>query len=280
MTDHDFAKFRELIYTHSHIYCADSQRLLFEKKLHARLDASGFHTPEQYYTFLTRPSDEAHKELARLLEHFSVNETAFFRIPGQFIGLREYVFPRLFEQQSVIPLRIWSAGCATGEEPYSIAITLLEYVAQEQIPSRNVRILATDMSAAALAIAQRAAYSTQKVQKIPQAFLDKYFTYRDELYYAVDTVKQPITFRQFNLINLSASSVPIYDLIFCRNVLIYFDYAAQFTLLRGILHQLRPRGFLCLGDAESVHTFPDISKMLELHETHDALIYQKRGEPS
>lgn len=278
MTDHDFLQFRELIYAHSHIYCADSQRLLFEKKLHARLGASGFDTAEQYYAFLTRPSDDARRELARLLEQIRVNETAFFRIPGQFAGLRERVFPRLFAQAASMPIRIWSAGCATGEEPYSIAITLLDFIEQQQAASRSVKILATDLSAAALAYAQQAAYPSRKVRKIPQAFLDKYFICDHDFYHVVDAVKQLITFRQFNLVNIAASAYPTHDLIFCRNVLIYFDYAAQLTALRGMLHALRPGGFLCLGDAESVHAFPEISIMLELHEIQDALIYQKRGD--
>ena len=277
MTDHDFWQFRELIYAHSHIYCADSQRLRFEKKLHARLGASGFDTAEQYYAFLTRPSDDARQELARLLEQIRVNETAFFRIPGQFAGLRERVFPRLFAQAASTPIRIWSAGCATGEEPYSIAITLLDDVGQ-QAASRRVKILATDLSATALAYAQQAAYPSRKVRKIPQAFLDKYFICHHDFYHVVDAVKQLITFRQFNLVNMAASAYLKHDLIFCRNVLIYFDYAAQLAALRGMLHSLRPGGFLCLGDAESVHPFPEISGMLELHEIQDALIYQKQGE--
>ena len=278
MTDHDFAQFRELIYAHSHIYCADSQRLQFEKKLQAQLDASGFHTLDQYYAFLTRPSEDAHKELAHLLEHITINETAFFRIPGQFAGLRDYVFPRLLQQESVFPFHVWSAGCATGEEPYSIAMTWLEYAAQQNASSQKIKILATDMSAAAIATAQHAAYSSRKVQKIPHAFLDKYFKYTDDLYHVIEPVKQLITFRQFNLVDIAASARAMYDLIFCRNVLIYFDYDAQLTLLRDILHSLRSGGFLCLGDAETVHTYPEINKMLELHEAQDALIYQKRGE--
>ena len=278
MTDHDFGRFRELIYAHSHIYCADSQRLLFEKKLHARLGASGFDSAEQYYAFLTHPSDEAHRELARLLEQISVNETTFFRIPGHFAGLRERIFPCLFAQAASMPIRIWSAGCATGEEPYSIAMTLLEYVEQQQAASLSAKIFATDLSAAALAYAQQAAYPSRKVQKIPQALLDKYFICNHDFYHVVDAVKQLITFRQFNLVNMAASAYLKHDLIFCRNVLIYFDYAAQLAALRGMLHSLRPGGFLCLGDAESVHTFPEISVMLELHEIQDALIYQKRGD--
>ncbi len=139
-------------------------------------------------------------------------------------------------------------------------------------------ILATDMSAAAIEYAQQAAYPLRKVHKIPQAFLDKYFICDHDSYFVVDALKQAITFRQFNLVSIAAAAQPIYDVIFCRNVLIYFDYDAQSSLLRKLLNMLRPGGFLCLGDTESVHTFPDVSQMLELHESHDALMYQKRGD--
>ena len=257
--------------------------MLFEKKLRARLDSLNLPSFQAYYELLTR-SPEGAQERRNLLEAITVHETSFFRIQGHFTGLTDHVFPRLCAQPDPTPIQAWSAGCSTGEEAYSIAMTFLDY--QDQQPpscaKRDLKILATDLSAAAIANAEQTTttYVHRQLRKIPQPFLDKYFICHHHQYHLVDKVKQMVTFRVFNLVELPTFSHRLFEVIFCRNVLIYFDYQAQLALLNGLLNRLRIGGYLFLGDAETLHMFPDFVKKVEFIELPNAVIYQKRGNAS
>ncbi len=269
-----------MVYIRTHIYCADSQRLLFERKVRIRLNILRISSFHEYYQRTIDPRDGG-QELTRLIDIIAVHETSFFRLSGHFAALQEIVFPGWI--QSSVPfssLNIWSAGCSTGEEPYSIAMTLLEIIARREeglTRHRTIEILATDIAPSAIQNAQQGCYSLKQVQKIPQPLLDKYFIHHDNQYHIMNDVKQLISFRVANLVHLNTFPKGHFHVIFCRNVLIYFDHHAQETLLKALVQRLTAHGYLCLGDAESIHLFPEIASSLQLLHVGNSIIYQNTG---
>jgi chemotaxis methyl-accepting protein methylase len=279
MTDEEFQQFRDTIYLQTHIYCADSQRPLFERKIRARLKTLQIGSFGEYYQRIVDPQD-GESELTRLIDIIAVHETSFFRLADHFTALQEIAFPAWHQSPERSPLNIWSAGCSTGEEPYSIAMTFLEYIARKKTAlskPRAIEIFATDIAPSAIQNARQGYYSLKQVQKIPQALLDKYFIRYDDQYHITNEVKQLITFRVANLVHLTTYPKRSFHIIFCRNVLIYFDRHAQETLLHALMQRLAENGYLCLGDAESIHVFPDISRSLQLMHVGNSIIYQKYG---
>jgi chemotaxis protein methyltransferase CheR len=283
MTKEEFDKFRELVYKRTHIYCADSQKTLFERKICSRIAALHVSSFQDYYTIITEISRKGEQEFTRLIDVIAVHETSFFRIPGHFSGLETRIFPELLQKQprnNGEDIRIWSAGCSTGEEPYSIAISFLE-VSPLHRPrastSQRMEILATDISLSVIGKAQAGIYSPEKVEKIRKPLLDKYFENHHHQYYITQQVKNLVKFHVFNVINLETPPAPEFDIIFCRNLLIYFDRAAQERLIMGLIHLLSEGGYLFLGDAESIHTFPESAKKFDFVDLGDAIIYKKRG---
>ncbi len=276
MTDREFQQFREIVYTQTHIYCADTQRPLFERKIRIRLSALKMSSFQEYYRALTSSYD-GKKEFTELINIIAVHETSFFRIRGHFTALTEYLFPDLMQQSGHSPLYIWSAGCSTGEEPFSIVITFLEFLARRQhsFSLRAIDILATDLSPLVIQKAQQGRYSAKQVEKIPQPFLDKYFARHDSQYYLISEVKKPVRFEVANLIHLNAFPKRYFHIIFCRNVLIYFDRRAQAMLVHALVEGLIKGGYLFLGDAESIHVFPEVTKKLNMLHLGNAIVYQK-----
>jgi chemotaxis protein methyltransferase CheR len=279
MTDREFARFRDLIYAYSHIFCTDAQRSGFEKKLRGRIATLQLASFQEYYALLTDTSS-GHDELTACIDAVAVHETSFFRNSGHFLGLEQQIFPQWLQNgRHAEPLRIWSAGCSTGEEPYSLVMTFLESAAHSSASkTATVEVVATDIAPSVLAVAQQGIYSAHQVQKIPPALLDKYFLQRHHAYHIREQVKQCVTWRVLNLAQLATAPRQTFDIIFCRNVLIYFDHQAQAALLEGLLERLAPGGYLFLGDAESIHTFPQSAQKLHFLDMGNAIIYQKREE--
>lgn len=281
MTPREFEQFRALVYARTHIACPVSQQPLFERKIHTRLEALGLRSFQDYYAVLMSP-EFGECECAHLIDVIAIHETSFFRIPGHFQGLQQQVFPALARRRRS-PLTIWSAGCASGEEAYSIAMTWLETLGLDrdaEFSQTRLQIVATDVSQRMITMARAGRYDPQKVDKIPQAFLDKYFHYQDTHYYVAQPAKNLIRFEVFNLIDMRTPPVAGVDVLFCRNLLIYFDRAAQIRLLTELAQRLNADGYLLLGDAESLHPFPHIAACFDILESHNAIMYQKRGVPS
>jgi chemotaxis protein methyltransferase CheR len=283
MTEEEFDKFRNLVYAGTHIFCADSQKPLFERKIGFRVAALHLSSFQEYYHMITA-SEEREQEFIRLIDAITVHETSFFRISGHFAGLETVVFPEFLQTppqgKEVSDIRIWSAGCSTGEEPYSIAISFLEMLSCRKLePSkiRGMRILATDVSPSVIEKARKGIYSSSHVQKIRKPLLDKYFEYRNYQYYITQQVKNFVAFHVFNLIDLETPPAQKFDIIFCRNLLIYFDRTAQEGLLTGLVNLLSEGGYLFLGDAESMHTFSEVVQRFDFVESGNAIFYKKRG---
>ena len=202
------------------------------------------------------PSSDMVKDV---VEAMTINETSFFRDNTPFDNLKENVIPYYREQKPHhTPLKIWCAAASSGQEPYSIALTLVEMIKAK--PGWDFQILGTDISTEILDQASKGIYSQFEVQRgMPITMLMNYFTQQDDKWAIKDEIKRNIRFEQFNLLD-SMAGKGIYDVIFCRNVLIYFDEKTKGDILERMSKQLAPDGFLFLGGAETVLGITDIFK--------------------
>ena len=183
------------------------------------------------------------------IDFLTINVTEFFRTPEKFVELEEKVIPDLLAANS--RLNIWSAGCSTGAEPYSIAMIL-----QDKTPTVRHRILATDLDAEMLAKAQKGVYNPNDLKNIPQARLKKYFTMEDGNYVISNDIKGRVEYKRHNL--LLDKFEEGFDLILCRNVVIYFTEEAKDSLYRRFFASLKPGGVFFVGGTEAILNFRDI----------------------
>ena len=243
-----FRKYKDLIYRSSGIFLGENKEALVSARIGKRIRALALDGYEAYYDYVV--ADKSGGELSELLNAISTNVTQFFREPQHFEFLTKTAKQAGNERRK--GFRVWCAASSTGEEPYSIAITIRETLA-ETMP---VEIIASDISTKVLQIAKFGAYRAQDVQGIRPEVVKKYFqigTGKAKSYYRVKSnVRELVAFKQ---INLSTPPFPIQgnlDLIFCRNVMIYFNDQLRGQLLKNFHALLRPGGFLILGLAESV----------------------------
>ncbi len=249
LTDEEFRLFSSLISEKSGMYFRENRRSFLANQVRRRMAAVNAPTAYRYYRFIT---EEAKNELLVLLDALSVNETAFFRNEAQFGLLRNRILPSVKERrqrQGERAVRVWSAGCSTGEEPYSIAMELLD--ATPDADSWDMQVLATDLSRSALAVAQRGVYPGERVRGIvPTRLIERYFSEKGRALRISDPVRNLVRFEQQNLKDRSGRAG--LDIIFCRNVMIYFDEAAQKELATEFCRGLNPGGWLLLGTAETL----------------------------
>jgi len=248
-----------LIARTGHAYYSDKDDLLLER-LHRRLRATGAADFAAYGTLLSDPA-EGEAEWAKLEAEITIGETFFFRYSEQFAALRGTILPALVEaRRSERTLRIWSAGCSTGAEPYSLAILVREILG-EALPEWRVTILGTDIDAEALAVARSAEYGRWALRTMPPEERLRYFSHlparpgvRREGGFALrPEFKRMVRFARGNLLALAEpgeTEGERYDLILCRNVLIYFDAPTVARVVNGLGRRLRPEGWLLLGHAE------------------------------
>ena len=243
--DADFERFRSLIYDESGIHFSESNRTILESRLKERLRRAGLETIADYYAHV-RSNDE---ELKVLLDAVTTNLTRFFRNTAHWETFENYVVPDLIErkrQRGNTTVHIWSAGCSTGEEPYTIAMEMRELLP----PGFSAEILASDLSLKSVLTAQQGFYAESRVTGIPEQYLQKYFDRTEGGYQAKDTLKQLIKFDYHNLKNDSGRRN--LDVVFCRNVLIYFDETAQKAVVDRFFEAMAPHSFLFIGHSESL----------------------------
>ena len=273
LSEEDFEKFRKLINQTSGIFFDRGKRDLLRLGLTGRAEAVGAETLSDYYQCLTSVP-EREEELRRLLEHLSVQETQFFRNLPQFDALRKYVIPEIVRRkaESFRSLRVWSAGCSTGQEPYSLAMSVLDVLPDPD--SWNVQILGTDLSESALAVAERGWYREPKIEAIDRNHREHYFRRQDGGYTVVEPVKRLVHFARHNMVTdpLPISIFGTCDVIFCRNVIIYFTHETAKYVIEHFFDILNPGGYLFLGHSE---TLWKMSSKYSLVETGDAFIYKK-----
>ncbi len=249
LTDEEFRLFRTLIYEESGMFLKETKKGFLENRLSKRMQATNMSTAYWYYRFVL---GNRRQELLLLLDSLTINETAFFRNGPQFDLFRNVVLvDRLKRNAGKNPktLRIWSAGSSTGEEAYSIVITILETV---PFPGDwDIRVFASDISMKSLEAAHRAVYPAARVREgVPPALVERYFEVHPDGYRVRDAVCRLVVFDYHNLKHENGLSA--LDAVFCRNVMIYFDDEEQKRLVTKFERSLNPGGYLLLGHAESL----------------------------
>lgn len=254
LSDTEFELFRGLVYTHAGIALGPHKRHLLHARLSRRLRALGLGSFKAYYDYLVDPAHA--DEVVRFVNAITTNKTDFFREPHHFTYLAErWAGERQAEASrgGSRRLRVWCAASSTGEEPYTIAMVLSE--AGMVPPAWDLKILASDIDTDVLGQASEGIYSMERVAPIPEPLLKRYFLRRVGEKAAVRVrpeLRDLITFRQVNLVECPWPFRGPFDLIFCRNTLIYFDREKQRSILERLVAVLRPGGVLFLGHAESI----------------------------
>jgi chemotaxis protein methyltransferase CheR len=249
-----YSRFQQLIYHESGIWLGEHKHALLIGRLARRLRLLGLSSMQEYFQLLTQP-DQQH-ERAVMIDCITTNETHFFREQRHFDFLAQRVFPKWKEQAEVDGrpkrLRVWSAGCSSGEEPYSLAMLLLKNFPVDQ--GWDVEVLATDICTRVLEKARLAVYPIEKAKDIPQDFLRAYMLKgRGERKSVMKVSPELHRVVRFARVNLHGDTYPIvgsFDLIFCRNVLIYFDQKSKEKVIVGIMRHLSPSGLLFVGHSE------------------------------
>ncbi|WP_324650480.1 protein-glutamate O-methyltransferase CheR [Georgenia sp. H159] len=240
-----FGYVADLVRTHSAIQLTPGKEYLVESRLMPLAREKGLSGPtavESYVREMRRRADRS--EVTRVVEALTTNETSWFRDNSPFVVFRRHVVPAV-QSLHPGPVRIWSAACSTGQEPYSIAMTLLE------TGESRFSVLATDLSTAVLAQARRGEYSQLEMNRgLPAAMLIRYFARSGAGWAVKDELRRTVTFTQHNLLSPPPSGGP-FDVVFLRNVLIYFDAATKRDIFTRIRRVMRPGAFLILGAAES-----------------------------
>jgi chemotaxis protein methyltransferase CheR len=240
-----FDRIRTLVSGRSGIVLRDDKATLVATRLHRRLRALGLSTPREYLAYLE--SDTSGAELTQLLDAMSTNVTYFFREPEHFELLGQLHRRWLAEGQR--RFRYWSAAASSGEEPYTLAMSLLAGGG----PAADVRILATDISTAVLERAMIGAYSATAVEEIPPQLLERYFSPDPAGGYVVgDALRRLVLFRHLNLTHLPFRLQGPLDVVLCRNVMIYFDQELRSRLVREFARLLKPGGCLVISHSESL----------------------------
>jgi chemotaxis protein methyltransferase CheR len=285
VTDEDLERVRELVYGRCHLTFPASRQEQLRRWVTACMTTGGFRSFDDYRRSLA--SDE--HEFQRLISRVTTKETYFFRLPEQFEALRDEVLPAVIERESRRSmqtlakgdpcrprLHAWSAGCATGQETYSLAMQVLDGIKYPR--AWDLTVLGTDIDAGALETARRGRYDRGRFEKVPSSFLDRFFSSNaDGTVSVTDEVKAITEFRDLNLKNLemAASFHGRFDIILCRNVMIYFDYAAQQHLVSALAGCLKPGGFLFTGEGEVLHLY---RHGLETLERTNCIFYRKNEE--
>ncbi|MBV1777227.1 protein-glutamate O-methyltransferase CheR [Burkholderiaceae bacterium DAT-1] len=278
MADHqisseEFEKFREFFYRKTGIQFDASKRYFVDKRLIERIEATKSDSFRSYFTLLRFQASG--EELQLLTNLMTVNETYFFREEYQFQCLVESILPEMVANKSdKKPIRIWIIPSSSGEEAYSIAIYLMEK--WPGINDWDVEIISSDIDTQILGRARQGLYSQRAVQALPAPYLKKYFVRQGLEYQICDDLRSAIEFTRVNLAE-RADTRPYrnFDVVFCRNLLIYFDDLSRKTAAETFFDALNPGGFICLGHSESMSR---ISSLYRIRKFPTAIVYQKPGE--
>jgi chemotaxis protein methyltransferase CheR len=249
MTSSQFDAIRSFLHQSCGIKLTDGKESLVKSRLMKRIRALGMVSFDDYMSHLKK--DTANQERVALIDVLTTNKTSFFRESDHFAFLREKILPHLLPEKREI--KIWSAGCSTGEEPYSIAMELLEAI--PAIPLCPIRILATDISMRVLQQACAGVFGPDAIRDVPPDMVWKHFTSTatgaERTFQVKDEVKSLVTFAPLNLMGNWPMKGP-FDVIFCRNVMIYFDKSTQQWLVERFWQLIRPGGYLLVGHSESL----------------------------
>ncbi|MDY7000680.1 MAG: protein-glutamate O-methyltransferase CheR [Thermodesulfobacteriota bacterium] len=276
VSDGEFKQLRDYIYEQSGIYIADNRKYLLENRLRNRLKDLHLKSFGEYYSFL-QYDPSRHRELNRLFEVITTNETSFFRNPPQLKVFQEHVLKEVVNAQrekKVRRLRIWSAGCSTGEEPYTLAIILHEALKIETA-SWDIKITANDLSEAVLISARRGVYTEYALRTTPKEIVSRYFTKEDDGFKIKPEVRKLVSYGQINLSDRAQlKQMERSHIVFCRNVIIYFDDDMKKRVIGSFYDNLLPGGHLLIGHSESLH---NISRVFKPTHYSGSIVYKKEA---
>ncbi len=255
MTQDQFKRIATFMEKTTGIKMPDSKRTMIQARLSNRLKVLGFENYSQYIDYAFATNECANEEIIMMIDLLTTNLTHFFRENQHFDFMTQNVLPHLVKENIQIP-KIWSAGCSSGEEPYTLSIVMQEFIAKNRPSFSDYSILATDISTRILSSAKQGVYPLESVEKLPYDLKKKYFLKSknpDKPYAKVkDFVRAKIQFNRLNFMDSSYKIPDKKDIIFCRNVLIYFDKPTQFAVIRKLVNCLRTGGFLFLGHSETI----------------------------
>lgn len=253
ITNREFEALRDLVYDRFGINLTDRKKSMVVGRLQKMLREKGFKTFNDYYTYLV--SDKTDKALSELANRITTNHTFFYREADHFKYFTEVVLPEMVAKHQARhsrDLRIWCAAASSGEEPYTILITMLEYFGH-RYSEWDAGLLATDISEKALQQARRAVYDPARLQNVPKAILHRYFQSGTGGHWAIsEKVKKEIVIRNFNLMQPNFPFQKPFDCIWCRNVMIYFDQPTRDQLVQRLYNVTAPGGYLFVGHSESL----------------------------
>jgi chemotaxis protein methyltransferase CheR len=247
----------------------ESKRYYIERRVAERMAAARMGSFSAYFAHLQ--GDEA--EIEDLINIFTVNETYFYREEHQLRCLGRSLLPSIVQNRKPGDLiRIWSVPCSTGEEPYSIAIWLLEN--WPLVDAYHIEIVGSDIDTRVLIEAQAGNYGERALSRLPKDLIERYFDpSRGGERRLIQDLRQSVKFTQANLVDsASIAAQGLFDVIFCRNVLIYFDDASRLLAANSLYDSLKPGGYICLGHSESMTR---ISNRFDLHSFEDAIVYRR-----
>lgn len=274
LTHDQFVLFTEYIEQHSGIHIDESRLDTLRISLVTRATRFGLRSFEGYFELLS--ADEA--EFQELMSLLTINETSFFRFPAQFEALRSKVVPEILKGRSAAmrTLRVWSAGCSTGEEPYSIAMTLLESGIESL--GYRIEVLGTDVSSVALERARQGLYPPRALLNIPSDIIERYFEPTASGHQVRPRLRDAVTFRYQNLIKEPYPTALLggWDIIFCRNVTIYFRLESTKRVLQNLFESLNPGGYLFIGHSE---TLTGINDRFETVDVDGVFLHRKPMSP-
>jgi chemotaxis protein methyltransferase CheR len=273
----DFLAIREFIYGRTGIFFSESKQYFLENRLSRRLQELGQASYRDYLALLQGP--QGREELKQLFNEITTNETSFWRNPPQIEAFQRIVLPEaaaLARARGGGRIRLWSAACSSGEEPFTLAMICQE-ARDTVLKGLAVEIVATDISEKVLGQAREGTYGSYTLRNLSPAQVQRHFTQQGPDSFRIrPELAQMVTFRNFNLVDYGGyRSLGGFDVIFCRNVLIYFDDAAKAKVIKGFHESLQPRAFLLVGHSESIHAF---NVGFDLMHFSKAMGYRKRDQ--
>lgn len=271
ISDEELSKFSEFFYRKTGILFEKNKRYFVERRLIDRIADTGCLSFREYFSLVR--FEASGKELQHLVNQMTVNETYFYREDYQFKALVEGILPEIApRKQRSDSIRIWSLPCSTGEEPYSIAMYLLEN--WPAVDRYDIEILASDIDSNVLAVARKGIYGTRSLQRLSAGIMKRYFAHAgDEDFQICDLLRNSIEFSQGNVIDgMFTRKFRNIDVVFCRNMLIYFDDASRREAIEALYDCLAPGGYICLGHSESMSR---ISSLFTPVKFADSIVYKK-----
>jgi chemotaxis protein methyltransferase CheR len=272
-TPEEFVRLCEFVYRRTGMVFTEAKRYYVQRRIDDRMAATG---ATSFASYFARLRSDVNGEVEQFINAFTVNETYFYREDHQLHCLTNDILPaRTKGKRSGEPIRIWSIPCSTGEEPYSIAMWLLDNWAE--VDRFDIEIVGSDIDTSVLEAAEAGVFGKRALMRLTPEIIGRYFTdLGDERWAILDDLRQSVRFTPVNLVE-PAETRPHgqFDVIFCRNVLIYFDDASRRIAAENLFENLAPGGFICLGHTESMSR---ISPLFEVRRYADAIVYQRPVE--